>query len=160
MKYAAVFKTFRAGKVLLKDVMLHFETSPQNMIQLIRCKDLSQLRDLNLRDPVFAHIRIGEVRSQHLNLTGLEIKEQFEGKELAPILEVLTDMFAPVVDEVIEHMNKNLDVKEDVDSFFAKSFPGAEESEAAKAIDLEDLIAQTKYRGRRLVNKVRDILAI
>lgn len=172
MKYAASFKSFQAGKVLLKDVMLHFETSPQNMIQLIRCKDLRQVQNLSLKGNVFVHIRIGEVRSKTLNLVGFEIKEQLDGPETAAIMQSFFEMFSPLVDEIAQQVTEQEieQAKKEVDDFFGKissfslnnlngSSNGQNNTEPEED-SFDEFVEEAKRRSRRFVNRVRYLLSI
>lgn len=159
MKYAAQFKTLQIAGVTAKDVLIHFETSPQNMVQLVRAKSLDDVRDMNLRDQIFVHIRIGEIRSKALSLVGFEIKEQLDGPETAAIMQSLFELFGPLVDEIaqqVAHTQQTTKQKEVDDFFDSLSMNNTEPEENS----LDEFLEEAKYRGRRLVRRVRDLLSI
>lgn len=164
MKYAAQFKTLQIGGVAAKDVLVHFETSPQNMVQIIRAKSLDDIRNMNLRGPIFAHIRIGEIRSKTLNLVGLEIKQQLDGPEMAAMMQSFFEMFGPLVDEIAQQ------VAEQEDDFFSKissprlnnlnGFGNGRHNTEPEEDSFDELVEEAKRRGRRFVGRVRDLLSI
>lgn len=171
MKYAAQFKALQIAGITAKDVLIHFETSPQNMVQLVRAKSLDEVREMNLRDQIFVHIRIGEIRSKTINLVGFEIKEQLDGPETVAIMQSFFELFGPLVDEIAQQVAKQEieEAKKEVDDFFGKinSFSlnnlngysnGQHNTEPEDSFD--EFVEEAKRRGRRFVNRVRDFLSI
>lgn len=172
MKYAAQFKTLQITGVTAKDVLIHFETSPQNMVQLVRAKSLDEVREMNLRDQIFVHIRIGEIRSKTLSLVGFEIKEQLDGPEAVAIMQSFYELFGPLVDEIAQQVAEQEieEAKKEVDDFFAKinslslnnsngSSNGQHNTEPEED-SFDEFVEEAKRRGRRFVNRVRDFLSI
>ena len=172
MKYAAQFKTLQVAGITAKDVLIHFETSPQNMVQLVRAKSLDDVRDMNLRDQIFVHIRIGEIRSKTINLVGFEIKEQLDGPETVAIMQSFFELFGPLVDEIAQQVAEQgiEQAKKEVDDFFGKinslsmnnhnGFGNGQHNTKPEEDGFDEFVEEAKRRGRRLVNRVRDLLAI